>query len=104
MKHETFGARLRRLRTERDLSQRELATERASYAYISRLEAGTRTASVKVIRELAVKLGVSAEYLETGIESTKVEPHEVISALYDVSVSTHEKDVLEGLVERTHFV
>lgn len=39
---------------------------RASYAYISRIEGGARTPSVKALRMLAKKLGVSPEYLETG--------------------------------------
>jgi len=65
---ETFGQRLRRLRKERGMAQRELAEPGISYAYISRIEAGQRHPSVKAIRLLARKLGVSAEYLETGRE------------------------------------
>src|ERR1700726_948157 len=63
---ETIGERLKRLRLERGLSQRELAAPGVSYAYISRIEAGTRQPSVKALRRLAAKLGVSADYLETG--------------------------------------
>ena len=63
---ETIGQRLRRLRRERSLSQRELAAPGVSYAYISRIEAGTRQPSVKALRKLAPKLGVTTEYLETG--------------------------------------
>src|SRR5579862_2042925 len=65
---ETVGLRLRRLRLERGLSQRELAAPGVSYAYISRIEAGSRRPSVKALRRLAAKLGVTAEYLETGLE------------------------------------
>ena len=63
---ETIGQRLKRLRLERGLSQRELAAPGVSYAYISRIEAGTRQPSVKALRKLATKLGISADYLETG--------------------------------------
>ena len=63
---ETIGQRLKRLRLEQGLSQRELASPGVSYAYISRIEAGTRQPSVKALRRLGAKLGVSAEYLETG--------------------------------------
>jgi len=63
---ETVGQRLRRLRHERGLSQRDLASPGVSYAYISRIEAGARRPSVKALRRLAPKLGVSVEYLETG--------------------------------------
>ncbi len=65
---ETVGQRLKRLRLERGLSQRELGSRGVSYAYISRIEAGTRQPSVKALRQLAAKLGVSPEYLETGSE------------------------------------
>src|SRR3954464_11928735 len=85
---ESIGQRLRRLRHERGLSQRELSSPGVSYAYISRIEAGARPPagegppevapklggagarrpSVKALRMLAHKLGVSAEYLETGSE------------------------------------
>src|SRR5881296_3398601 len=67
---EPIGARLRRLRVERRLSQRELSSPGVSYAYISRIEAGTRQPSVKALRMLARKLGVSPEYLETGSDLT----------------------------------
>jgi tetratricopeptide (TPR) repeat protein len=74
---ETIGERLRRLRTERRLSQRELSEPGVSYAYISRIEANTRTPSVKALRKLARKLGVSPEYLETGSEIGPAEEREL---------------------------
>jgi len=43
---ETIGRRLKRLRVERGFSQRELAAAGVSYAYISRIEAGSRQPSV----------------------------------------------------------
>jgi transcriptional regulator with XRE-family HTH domain len=63
---ETIGQRIRRLRYERGLSQRELSGPGVSYAYISRLESGARKPSLKAMRHLARKLGVDPEYLETG--------------------------------------
>jgi transcriptional regulator with XRE-family HTH domain len=65
---ETIGERLRRLRKERGLSQRDLSGPGISYAYISRVESGARNPSVKAIRMLARKLGVSADYLEHGTD------------------------------------
>jgi transcriptional regulator with XRE-family HTH domain len=65
-RRESLGARLKRLRLERELSQRDLASPGVSYAYISRIEAGAREPSVKALRQLAGKLGVSVEHLETG--------------------------------------
>jgi len=65
---ETIGARLRRLRLDRGLSQRALAGPGVSYGYISRVELGQRLPSVKALRVLARALDVSVEYLETGRE------------------------------------
>lgn len=65
---ETLGARLRRLRLERGLSQRDVSDKGVSYAYVSRVEAEARTPSVKAIRKLAEKLDVTPFYLEHGYE------------------------------------
>src|SRR5437764_789584 len=65
---ETIGERLRRVRIERGLTQRALACNGVSHAHISRIEAGTREASVKALRLLAARLGVSADYLERGVD------------------------------------
>ena len=74
---ETIGARLKRLRLQRGLSQRDLSSPGVSYAYISRIEAGARTPSVKALRKLAQKLGVSVEYLETGRDMREVDDREL---------------------------
>ena len=74
---ETIGARLKRLRLQRGLSQRDLSSPGVSYAYISRIEAGARTPSVKALRKLSQKLGVSVEYLETGREIRDVDDREL---------------------------
>jgi tetratricopeptide (TPR) repeat protein len=74
---ESIGERLRRLRRERGMSQRELASPGVSYAYISRIEGGARRPSVKALRMLARKLGVSADYLETGCEIRDTEEREL---------------------------
>src|SRR2546428_8489403 len=74
---ESVGQRLKRLRLDRGLSQRELSSPGVSYAYISRIEAGARTPSVKALRMLAQKLRVSVEYLETGREIGEGEAREL---------------------------
>src|SRR5205807_5149598 len=74
---ETVGQRLRRLRLDRGLSQRDLSGPGVSYAYISRIEAGARRPSVKALRMLAQTLGVTAEYLETGSELGGAEAREL---------------------------
>jgi transcriptional regulator with XRE-family HTH domain len=63
---ETIGRRIRRLRLERGLSQRQLSAPGVSYAYLSRIESGQRQPSLKALRLLAQRLGVSPEFLETG--------------------------------------
>src|SRR5262245_62097732 len=74
---EPIGVRLKRLRLERGLSQRDLSSPGVSYAYISRIEAGARTPSVKALRMLAKKLNVSVEYLETGRDLRESEEREL---------------------------
>jgi tetratricopeptide (TPR) repeat protein len=74
---EGVGARLKRLRIERGLSQRDLSSPGVSYAYISRIEAGARTPSVKALRKLSQKLSVSVEYLETGRDIREVDDREL---------------------------
>ena len=74
---EGVGQRLKRLRVARGFSQRDLSSPGVSYAYISRIEAGARTPSVKALRKLAQKLGVSVEYLETGRDIREVDDREL---------------------------
>ncbi len=62
----TIGERIRKRRGELGLSQRQLACKGASYAYISRIEANQRRPSIRALRELASRLGVSVHWLETG--------------------------------------
>jgi transcriptional regulator with XRE-family HTH domain len=66
---ETVGQRIRRLREERGLSQRDLSEPGISYAYVSRIEAGARNPSEKALRMLAAKFGVTPLYLETGSDA-----------------------------------
>ncbi len=88
---ETIGQRLRRLRHERGLSQRELASPGVSYAYISRIEAGARRPSVKALRMLARKLEVSADYLETGAEIRETDERELRIADAELELRLEEK-------------
>ncbi len=74
---EGVGQRLKRLRVAQGFSQRDLSSPGVSYAYISRIEAGARTPSVKALRKLAQKLGVSVEYLETGRDIREIDDREL---------------------------
>src|SRR2546430_17595295 len=88
---EGVGQRLKRLRVARGFSQRDLSSPGVSYAYISRIEAGARTPSVKALRKLAQKLGVSVEYLETGRDIRDVDDRELClaAAELDLRLSDH---------------
>jgi transcriptional regulator with XRE-family HTH domain len=88
-KGESIAERLRRLRTERGMSQRDLSSPGVSYAYISRIEAGARTPSVKAMRLLAQKLGVTVEQLETG-KRTPLEEGVALAGLDFASLTARE--------------
>ena len=61
-----IGKRLRRLRLERGLTQRELAEPSYTHAYVSSIEAGRRRPSREATEHFAKKLGVGVEELITG--------------------------------------
>ena len=71
---ETVGQRVKRLRLEQGFSQRDLAEPGVSFAYVSRIEAGTRQPSLMALRTLSNRLGVTALYLELGRDSVRC-PH-----------------------------
>ena len=74
---ESIGERVRRLRLRRGLSQRQLAASGLSPAYISRIESGQRMPSVRAIRVLALRLDVTPEYLENGVDIAPAEALEL---------------------------
>ena len=59
-----FGRRLRRLRTERQLSQEQLAhLAKLDRTYVSSCEAGRRNVSIRTIVRFATALGVDPAVL-----------------------------------------
>jgi transcriptional regulator with XRE-family HTH domain len=72
-----IGGRIRARRDELGLSQRELAEPGISYAYISRIESGLRTPSMKALRKIAPKLQTTVAWLETG----KTDPRDELAEL-----------------------
>jgi transcriptional regulator with XRE-family HTH domain len=86
---------VKRLQLERGLSQRDLSSPGISYAYISRIEAGVRTPSVKALRLIAGKLGVTVEHLETG-EPTSVERGVADAGLEFASLTAKELRAIEA--------
>lgn len=63
---ESIGTRLRRLRTARGLTQREVGEPSYTHAYVSTVEAGRRNPSREALEHFASRLGVRADELETG--------------------------------------
>lgn len=68
----TLGQRVRALRTERGLSQADLAGELVSPSYVSLIESGQRSPDREVLEGLARRLGCSAQYLESGIAPEEI--------------------------------
>lgn len=62
----SVGQRLRRLRLQRGLTQKELADPRYTHAYVSTIEAGRRMPSPTALEHFAKQLGVDVEELRTG--------------------------------------
>ncbi|MER6033485.1 tetratricopeptide repeat protein [Streptomyces sp. NPDC001835] len=63
---QVVGRRVQQLRTERGLTQRQLAEPAYTPAYISTLEAGRVRASDEALRHIAGRLGVAFEELAVG--------------------------------------
>jgi tetratricopeptide (TPR) repeat protein len=101
------GKRLRDARESAGLSQSGLAGSACSPAYISRIEVGARVPSLQLLRQLGKRLGVSADYLATGLvagdaaESARLDA-EVALRLDDLTTATRLyeaalEDTSEGL-------
>jgi transcriptional regulator with XRE-family HTH domain len=66
MKPKAVGRRNRQRRLELGLTQRSIGEPGASYAYISRIEAGERSPSIEALIAIAEKLETTALVLLTG--------------------------------------
>ena len=106
MKHiddtKAVGRRIRELRDRRGLSQRELQFDGCSYAYLSRIEAGTRQASDQVLEAIAGKLGTTKRYLKTGMHDP-VELGLADAKLELTDLSPEERELLDHDVEEATF-
>ena len=61
---ETFGQILKRLRTKKSLTLRQLANEvQSNFAYLSQLEAGVAKPSEELVRRIAKYFGENEEIL-----------------------------------------
>jgi tetratricopeptide (TPR) repeat protein len=90
-----LGLRQRSARETAGLSQRQLAFDGCTAAYISRLEAGARVPSLQMVNELAVRLGVSSQWLATGVDASFAEPTDLLEA--EVALRIGDIDEAERL-------
>ncbi len=89
------GIRLKRARDKAGLSQRQLSFSGCSPAYISRIEAGDRIPSLQLLRELGKRLGVSEDYLATGVEARG----QTTSLEAELALRFDDLELAEGLYE-----
>lgn len=89
------GKRLKDARERLGLSQRQLAFPGCSSAYVSRIEAGFRTPSLQVLQLLGQRLGVSGEWLATGLEGGSREDRRLAEA--EFALRLDDVEVAEGL-------
>jgi tetratricopeptide (TPR) repeat protein len=90
------GRRLRDARERAGLSQRQLSFEGCSPAYISRIEAGERIPSLQLLREMGRRLGVSEDWLATGLDRDVLsEDRTLLDA--EIALRFNEIDVAEEL-------
>jgi transcriptional regulator with XRE-family HTH domain len=74
-----LGHRIHLERTARGLSQTELATPLVTAAYLSRIEAGQRKPSPKVLAHFAQRLAITTERLLVGTDAADdVQRHQVL--------------------------
>ena len=92
------GRRLREARERAGISQRQLSFEGCSPAYISRIEAGERIPSLQLLREMGRRLGVTEDFLATGLER-EVGGEDRILLDAEVSLRLGEIDEAEKLYE-----
>lgn len=65
--YRAFGARVRQLRHQRQMSQADLAREVGlSVSFMGHIERGTRIASVSTLYALSIALDTTADYLIRG--------------------------------------
>jgi tetratricopeptide (TPR) repeat protein len=90
------GRRLREARERAGLSQRQLSFDGCSPAYISRIEAGERIPSLQLLREMGRRLGVSEDWLATGLDrDVLAEDRTLLDA--EIALRFGELDNAQGL-------
>jgi tetratricopeptide (TPR) repeat protein len=92
-----LGERLRQLRVGAGLTQTDLAGNRFSKEYISQIERGKTRPTSETVEWLALRLGVDAGYLASGVSADDRAKAEAILARGEALTSEHRFD--ESLAE-----
>ena len=100
----SVGTRLKKLRVQKGLTQKELAAPHYSHAYVSTIEAGRRVPSPAALQHFGSKLGVDVDELVTGrppelASRLTLKLHQARAALSSGQADQAEKDFDE--VRRT---
>lgn len=96
----SIGARIKRLRQDKGLTQKALAEPDYTHAYISTIEAGKRQPSPEALRHFAEKLGVTADELVTG-RTPDLEPRlELLAAEARRLISAGQRDEAEATLQQ----
>jgi tetratricopeptide (TPR) repeat protein len=91
-----LGERLRQLRVAAGLTQTDLAGDRFSKEYISQIERGKTRPTAETVEWLALRLGIDAGFLASGVSTDDRAKAEAILARADSLLQDHE---LEGAIE-----
>jgi transcriptional regulator with XRE-family HTH domain len=84
-----LGERVRQLRVAAGLTQTQLAGDRFSKEYISQIERGKTKPTVETIEWLALRLGVDASFLQSGVSADDRARAEAILARADALLDEH---------------
>src|SRR6476469_544470 len=87
-----LGERLRQLRVAAGLTQTDLAGDRFSKEYISQIERGKTRPTAETIEWLALRLGVDAGFLQSGVSADERSKAEAILARADALLEEHRFD------------
>ncbi len=87
-----LGERLRQLRVAAGLTQTGLAGDRFSKEYISQIERGKTRPTAETVEWLALRLGVDAGFLASGVSTDDRAKAEAILARADSLLQDHELD------------
>src|SRR6476659_6133558 len=91
-----LGERLRQLRVAAGLTQTDLAGDRFSKEYISQIERGKTRPTTETIEWLALRLGVDAGFLQSGVSADERSKAEAILARADALLEEHRFDEAIG--------